>query len=147
MIANKVCPVVLRNIDSTVDVLAFEHPIAGYQLVKGTIEAGEAIEAAALRELAEESGILSASVVQHMGTWPSGYEGQVWEFLLCNANQALSETWLHEAPDDGGRTFRFFWHPLFAQADPDQWHPLFCNAIRFIQHAIAQENNSLAPAE
>lgn len=37
-----------------VDVLAFEHPSGGRQLVKGTIEPGEAPEEAAVRELFEE---------------------------------------------------------------------------------------------
>ena len=54
MLPNKVCPVVFRRVDSVVEVLAFEHPVAGYQLVKGTVESGESIETAALRELAEE---------------------------------------------------------------------------------------------
>jgi 8-oxo-dGTP pyrophosphatase MutT (NUDIX family) len=136
LIANKVCPVVLRSIGSTVDVLAFEHPLAGYQLVKGTVEAGEALEAAALRELGEESGITSASVVRNIGTWSSGFENHVWAFFQCQPADVLPEAWQHHAPDDGGHAFRFFWHPLFAHADPGNWHLLFRNALSFIQRSI-----------
>lgn len=105
-------------------------------MVKGTVEPGEALEAAALRELSEESGISSARVVKNLGIWPSGFNGQVWAFFECQPGQALTDTWLHHAPDDGGHTFRFFWHPLVAQADPRSWHPVFRDALHFIQNAV-----------
>ena len=135
MLANKVCPVVLRRVGSTVEILAFEHPLAGYQLVKGTIELGESIEVAALRELAEESGIEDAVVMQSLGIWSSGFEGQVWAFVECKPSQACPESWVHHAPDDGGRAFRFFWHPLFGSTNSDRWHSLFQGALGFIQNA------------
>jgi 8-oxo-dGTP pyrophosphatase MutT (NUDIX family) len=133
VLANKVCPVILRRVGSVIQVLAFEHPLAGCQLVKGTIEAGEPIEMAALRELAEESGIASAVVARSLGTWSSAFEEQIWAFVECRAIQTLPESCVHEAPDDGGHSFRFFWHPLFETASPDHWHPVFRGALRFIQ--------------
>ena len=48
--ADKACPVVFRD-SSLQQILAFEHPKAGLQLVKGRIEPGENARAAALREL------------------------------------------------------------------------------------------------
>jgi 8-oxo-dGTP pyrophosphatase MutT (NUDIX family) len=132
---NKVCPVVLRRSGEIVELLAFEHPLAGRQLVKGTIEAGEDIEAAALRELAEESGIVDALVSRVMGIWPSGFEQQVWAFVACVPGSPLPDSWAHDAPDDGGRTFRFFWHPLDQPADPEGWHLVFREAMRFIRDA------------
>ncbi|MFT3757807.1 NUDIX domain-containing protein [Thauera sp.] len=54
----KSCPVLLRR-DGEVGILAFQHPIAGFQIVKGSIEEGESPEEAAIRELAEESGVQS----------------------------------------------------------------------------------------
>lgn len=135
MVANKVCPVVLRSYGSTAYLLAFEHPLAGYLLVKGTIEAGEAVDAAALRELAEESGITSADVLRSLGTWSSGFEDQVWEFILCQPCHLLPNAWKHHALDDGGHTFRFFWHPLSADADAKLWHFVFRNALGFIRRA------------
>ena len=135
VLANKVCPVILRRNGSEVEVLAFEHPLAGYQLVKGTIEASESIEVAALRELAEESGILSATVSRSLGIWSSNHEGQIWAFVEGKPSQPLAESWLHHAPDDGGHTFRFFWHPLYETASPSQWHSVFRGALSFIQNA------------
>lgn len=136
MLPGKVCPVILRRHGTSIDVLAFEHPLAGSQLVKGTVEAEESLEAAALRELAEESGIAAARVVRCLGTWSSGYEKQVWTFFECAPAQVLPEGWTHHAPDDGGHSFRFFWHPLFGIANPEQWHALFRGALGFIQNAL-----------
>ena len=40
----KVCPVVLRGTTADgIDILAFRHPLAGAQLVKGTIEIAESV--------------------------------------------------------------------------------------------------------
>jgi len=135
MLANKVCPVVLRRNGSRTEVLAFEHPLAGPQLVKGTIEAGETVEEAALRELAEESGIEAAKVVRALGIWPSGFKGQIWAFVECNPDQVLPESWVHHAPDDGGHAFRFFWHPLLEAPSPGHWHAVFRGALSFIHNA------------
>jgi len=111
------------------------HPVAGFQLVKGTIEAGEPIEAAAIRELTEESGISAAAVVRSLGIWQSGFQGQVWEFIECKPAMPLAESWAHKTQDDGGHLFEFFWHPLHAAANPTNWHALFRGALAFIQNA------------
>jgi len=130
--ANKVCPVVLRGTEPDVEILAFEHPLAGRQLVKGSIEAGESIEAAALRELEEESGLTAVRATRHLGVWESGFEGQVWAFVLCESADRRPESWLHGAPDDGGLDFRFFWHPLLSAVEPGHWHAVFRGALIFI---------------
>jgi len=44
---DKVCPVVFRDA-SMRQILAFEHPRRGVQLVKGGVEPGESVRAAAL---------------------------------------------------------------------------------------------------
>jgi len=91
MIPTKACPIVLR--DSTASkIMAFRHPSAGIQLVKGTIEPGERPANAALRELREESGIANATVYQDLGLWDAQYEGQIWSFQLCSTSQALPES-------------------------------------------------------
>ncbi|WP_318653947.1 NUDIX domain-containing protein [Pseudomonas sp. Y24-6] len=69
---NKACPVILSGIPGA-HILLFRHPIAGVQLVKGTIEKDETPAQAALRELSEESGIAAASVVSDMGSWDAGH--------------------------------------------------------------------------
>ena len=53
METEKVCPYVLRGAGDRLEVLAFRHPLAGCQLVKGSLEPGERVVVGALRELAE----------------------------------------------------------------------------------------------
>lgn len=133
--ANKSCPVVLRGSEVR-EILAFAHPLAGLQLVKGSIEPGEPAAAAALRELAEEAGITGAWVEQYLGCWDSGHQGQVWSFHRCRVPHALADAWVHHAADDGGHDFRFFWHPLDKAADAAYWHPVFRGALDFIGNAL-----------
>ena len=52
LIPDKACPVVIRH-PAAPEILAFEHPLAGLQLVKGSIEPNETAAAAAVRELYE----------------------------------------------------------------------------------------------
>jgi ADP-ribose pyrophosphatase YjhB (NUDIX family) len=58
----KACPVVFRKKAGLMEILAFRHPIAGYQLVKGTININEGIEQAAERELLEESVLVGIAM-------------------------------------------------------------------------------------
>jgi len=135
----KSCPVVIRN-NAQLQILAFLHPIAGRQLVKGTIESGESADEAAIRELAEEAGILDAKIVSHLGLWKSRYQEQVWSFHLCEVDQEMPDEWVHHASDDGGHDFTFFWYPL-AQAADSQWHVVFQGALDFIRTALASGSN------
>ncbi len=131
--ANKVCPVLIRLKDDEWQILAFHHPLAGDQLVKGTIEIGEAAQIAVLRELAEESGIGSAFIVKNLGVWESGFDGQIWAIFLCEARN-LPDEWTHHTKDGGGNDFTFFWHPL--NSDSGEWHPLYRAALRRIRTVI-----------
>ncbi|MDR2306017.1 MAG: NUDIX domain-containing protein [Paucimonas sp.] len=63
---NKACPVVLSS-SLPIRFLLFRLPLAGTQLVKGTIEHGELPREAALRELTEKSGITAATVETDLG--------------------------------------------------------------------------------
>ncbi|WP_242169116.1 MULTISPECIES: NUDIX domain-containing protein [unclassified Pseudomonas] len=126
MVIAKACPVVLRK-KQTLEILAFEHPLAGFQLVKGSVEPGETTETAAIRELREESGI-TGSVIRGLGTWYSEITGHTWAFHQCQASVELADTWTHFAEDDGGHEFRFFWHPLSSELTPE-WHPIFKGAL------------------
>lgn len=130
----KACPVVLRKAEE-VQVLAFEHPLAGFQLVKGTIELNETPRQAALRELLEESGILAAHVNMDIGVWQSGYQDQVWSFHLCEVTRDLPNTWVHHTADDGGHDFKFFWHQLAIEPS-NLWHEVFCGALAFIRSEV-----------
>lgn len=135
MVPNKACPVVLRNRDGAAELLAFRHPLAGIQLVKGSIERLESPAEAALRELQEESGIASGHVLRGLGVWTSGFQDQVWSFHEVWVSQALPESWSHLAADDGGQVFSFFWHPMSAEPS-DEWHGLFVGALSFIRRSL-----------
>lgn len=95
--------------------LAFRHPLAGAQLVKGGIEAGEAPEAAALCELSEEAGVAGRDA-RVLGRRDDLVAGEDWT-LVAVAAPPLPERWVHRCADDGGHDLAFFWHPDGASTD------------------------------
>jgi 8-oxo-dGTP pyrophosphatase MutT (NUDIX family) len=121
-IVQKVCPIVSRCSNATPEILMFRHPLAGIQLVKGTVEPSENPTDAARRELFEESGIDTKQPLFFIGKNTRMVCGQIWYFyhldLLCTRNQ-----WSHFAPDNGGIELQFFWHALLAPP------PLDCGAL------------------
>jgi 8-oxo-dGTP pyrophosphatase MutT (NUDIX family) len=128
--ADKACPVVFRD-SSLRQILAFEHPEEGIQLVKGSIEPGESPRVAALRELAEEAGITGADIAHDLGVWSSEHDRHVWSLHLCTYSK-LPDTWTHHCPDDGGQDLRFFWHDVHAEPDAT-WAPKFRKALEAIR--------------
>ena len=138
---NKACPLVIRINNDHIEFLAFKHPLAGNQIVKGTIERGESLEAACERELKEESG-LTGKVVSNLGSWDTGFEGQVWGFCEIELDKAAEENWEHYCLDDNGHTFRFFWQALDSQLD-ENWHPIFKGAIEYVKSAITKTGTRL----
>lgn len=140
-LVEKAVPVVLRQRDERLEILAFRHPKAGTQLVKGTLEPDETLAAGALRELAEESGIGTAEAVAEVGALPFLDIGQRWHFVLCRGSDDLAEPlpdeWDFFTQDDGGHRFSFFWHDLDAQPD-GSWHAHFHAALAFLREQMAQ---------
>ncbi|WP_322364119.1 NUDIX hydrolase [Pseudomonas sp. Teo4] len=131
---NKACPVVL-SLTQPPMILLFRHPLAGTQLVKGTIENGETPSEAALRELAEESGINDAIVERDLGCWKAEHQDQIWSFHLCRVERNLPERWVHQTLDDHGHLFEFFWAPLDHLPLAD-CHPLFQRALAFLCESL-----------
>ena len=128
----KICPLVLRRGRNSVEVLLFKHPLAGVQLVKGTLEESDhSIEAAGLRELAEESGIKAVYNSHYLGQWESGFQQQLWHFVRCECDP-LPDRWTFHTLDDGGHDFEFFWHDL-SQPISFDCHQVFANALEHIQ--------------
>lgn len=125
-IAEKAVPVVLRPGRYGPDVLVFEHPYAGIQLAKGSVEPGEAPRDAAQRELEEESGLTADA----HGDWtPLGSWIQPWPTVrtevdaplhrvhafVAHARGTLPDHWVWQAtgsPMEHGLTFHFRWQPL-----------------------------------
>ena len=112
------------------EVLVFQHPVAGTQLVKGTLEKGEDPMAGALRELSEESG-LRALAARPLGSCPIGRDGVIWSFWLCEVT-APGAGWSHQTLDDHGHVFRFHWHDM-GTPDPADMHADFRAALAFLR--------------
>jgi 8-oxo-dGTP pyrophosphatase MutT (NUDIX family) len=127
---NKVCPVILRKKEGIQQILAFRHPLAGRQLMKGTLEPGERPAEAVLRELAEESGISQAVAVEKIGELDIHQVEEHWHIFLCRPNVPLQDEWSFFTLDGGGLTFEFFWHALDVEPDAS-WHQIFKTALAF----------------
>ena len=131
---NRACPVVLRHHNNKIELLAFKHPKAGNQLVKGNINKGEHLENACVRELAEESGI-QAQVVKQLGIWDPNFKNQVWGLCLMHYEDILPDTWDFETQDDGGHIFSFFWQPLNSPLN-DNWNEVYKHAFQYIKNTL-----------
>ena len=131
---NKACPVVLRHNNNKLELLAFKHPKAGNQLVKGNIKKDEHLESACIRELAEESGI-QAQVVKQLGIWEPDFKSQIWGICLMHYENILPDTWEFETKDDGGHLFSFFWQPLNSTLN-DNWNEVYKNAFQYIKNTL-----------
>ena len=133
---NKACPVVLRHKNNKLELLVFEHPDAGNQLVKGGIKKGERLENACIRELEEESGI-QAQVVRQLGVWVPGFKNQIWGFCLMHYEGILPDTWKFETKDDDGHIFSFFCQPLNSPLN-DNWNEVSKDAFQYIKKSLAK---------
>jgi len=129
MNVEKACPVVTRASERGLEVLAFMHPSAGNQFVKGTIEKGEQPRNAAKRELLEESGLVCPYAMEPLGILPIGLDRTLWHFFAWRST-GLPDRWRHATEDDFGHTFAFFWHPIKSPLNGN-WHPIFHEAFQF----------------
>lgn len=130
---DKVCPLVLRKQNR--EILLFKHPLAGVQLVKGTVEPFDCdFLSAAKRELVEESGIELVNRTTYLGAWESGFQEQRWHFVLCEC-EVLPEHWVFHTQDDGGHDFEFFWHEV-AKDISSHAHPVFQRALEQVREFI-----------
>lgn len=63
----KVAAFITRIVGGSAELLLLEHPTAGIQLPAGTVELGETVETAVLREAAEETGLAHLQIVGKLG--------------------------------------------------------------------------------
>lgn len=98
-----------------------DFPSAGIQVPGGSVEVGEALEAAALREAREETGLVELVVQSYLGT--AAYELKVdvgdphlRHFFHLVYSGPMRERWEHTelTPSTGARPVRFelWWEPL-----------------------------------
>ncbi|MEM7472350.1 MAG: NUDIX domain-containing protein [Pseudomonadota bacterium] len=130
---HKACPVALHPDGAPLRIAAFVHPLAGLQIVKGTVEPGEHPASAAARELFEESGLETKSAIA-IGDSLDIAPGQHWHFALCRVAPPVRDPWQHHCEDDGGDLFEFFWHPL--GGPKDAFAEPFQNALAWIERHL-----------
>ncbi len=135
MIVQKVCPCLTRQRGGVQQLLLFRHPLAGLQLLKGTVEEGESPESAALRELQEESGIHDAQISRKLGEIHFSAYSQNWHLFLIEPAGALPDSWHFFTEDDSGLRFEFFWQDIVEPIDTP-WPDLFDRARYEIQQRI-----------
>jgi len=110
--------------DANGRLLVFDHidvPAAGTQVPAGGIHDGETAEDAVLRELAEESGIESASIIRKLGeTWymaelgnvPTALEEQIQHAFHLSLEVPPAEAWEWDEKSGGDiveHRFAFRW--------------------------------------
>ena len=117
----KVLAYVTRVRDGVVELLVHEHrdaPEAGIQVPAGSVEEGENLEAAVLRELREETGITAAAIAGRIEVydWFNDVTRR-WNrrnvyHLRCGVTD---ERWTHRVGGDGedeGMAFDCWWMPI-----------------------------------
>ncbi|MGW7079971.1 NUDIX hydrolase [Streptomyces sp. NPDC054866] len=106
------------------ELLVFDHvgrPEAGTQVPAGGAKSGEGLEEAALREVAEETGLLTAAVARQIAVEDKPHPGtgqpRRTSFFYLQAPADTADAWEHHVHgdgDDAGLTFacRFLQLPL-----------------------------------
>jgi 8-oxo-dGTP pyrophosphatase MutT (NUDIX family) len=128
--------------------LCFQHPTAGKQIPKGTVEPGENAEQACLRELTEETGLIFKKQPSLLGTLErivgAGYaedgplERHIWHVFDMPFTD-LPNTWVHVAEggsQEQGLSFQFFWQPLASK--PSGFDEIYARVIDLVQRNTAQ---------
>ena len=147
-IVHKAVACVVRDSGGRRELLVFDHPSAGTQVPKGTMEDGEDVVAAALRELHEESGITSAVPVAVVGTWlrrigagpreDGPGEAHLWHVVLLRPTAELPDAWSHVAhgsPEEDGLVFAYRWLTV-DEGIAAGLHPLFAEVARMVAASV-----------
>ena len=113
----KVWLYILQRRADDVALLVFEHVNvdAGIQIPAGTVEPDEDLQAAARRELFEESGVRVESLTP-LGVFERDWHGQDVQAHLFAAWEPanVQDEWIHHVTgkgEDEGMVFRYFWLP------------------------------------
>jgi 8-oxo-dGTP diphosphatase len=110
----KVFCYVVKTVRGTRELLVFrslDEP--GFEVPKGSVERGETLEQAALREVFEEAGISSVHLVKELGS--TDYYDEEQHFLLLQAFNDLPQAFTHAVTGEGidaGFHYDFQWFSL-----------------------------------
>lgn len=115
----KVYGYLIREQANRAQVLVFDHvdfPEAGTQVPGGTVDPGEGLAEAVLREFFEEAGVDGLTMVRELGVMelivPERSEVQERHFFHLTTDRDLPEEWVHvvsSGTEDAGLRFRCFW--------------------------------------
>ena len=114
----KVLAYITRERDGRRELLAFTHrdyPEAGVQVPAGTVEPGEAIEAALFREIREESGLTNLRLVRKLAEHAETEWGQIRNVFHLVAPNGAADRWthvVHGQGEDAGMVFEHCWIDL-----------------------------------
>ena len=145
---------VIRTRNGAHEILVFKHPHAGVQIPKGTVEDGETVEMAAVRELKEESGIELSDEPPAIGTWQRIVGGgpnedrpleiNEWSVHVSWADKKLPERWKHQAEggeEERGLIFDYFWLPIDVSL-ADKLEPVFSSVVEIIVNHVTGSKQS-----
>lgn len=133
----KLCACVVREGAEGPELLVFDHPQAGTQIPKGTLDEGESHRDGVLRELAEETGVADVEIVRSVGTWDrqvSPTEKHKWEVFELRPTAPLDEDWIHAAEGseiEKGLMLRCHWLRLDMFA-VEAMHPVFGHVVEML---------------
>ncbi len=132
---------VLRGTDRP-ELLVFDHPHEGAQIPKGRIEPGESAKTAAIRELAEESGLAMdpSRFIGHLRerfSHPESGEtvNEDWYIWVFDAPPDLPETWTHR-DEEQDLEFAYRWVSLDATTS-EKVHPYFAAVVEMVRQTSA----------
>jgi 8-oxo-dGTP pyrophosphatase MutT (NUDIX family) len=121
-VIRKATAVVTRGDGAACEVLVFEHARTGLQLPAGTLEEGETFEEAAIRELAEETGLSDVTLHGELGyldeVSPAGnpFHRHIFHF---EPNHTVQDRWPY--PCDCGDEITLYWASFASvRLDPHQ---------------------------
>jgi ADP-ribose pyrophosphatase YjhB (NUDIX family) len=113
---------ITRHTDAGKQVLVFRHrdyPEAGVQVPGGTVDEGESLELAVLREIEEESGLVGLTILRQLESYKAYSqqfeEWQLRHFFELAAPINCPETWSHTVSDgerDKDLVFVYEWWSL-----------------------------------
>lgn len=119
---DKVVAYILRGQGRDAKLLVFEHDKqwseAGIQVPAGTVDQGEAIEVAVLREAEEECGLRDLRIVRKLDEYilfRHTHKQFNRRHVFWLETKDTRDSWIHQVAGDGvdqGMSFHFYWMPL-----------------------------------